>query len=169
MKNKLLKVVAIFILAAFSVAVLAMAGAYLVEKIGDNNSDKPKINSNNPSSQDDKPAADTSDGNSSASIEYSGKATVNTAEKAISLHFKNPSKSKKSISLVLVAIVDGEEVILGKKERLLPGDLIEKLDYNANTSLENGDYSGKYILHFYNEVGEEEIVNSEVLINVRVN
>ncbi len=168
--NKAVKLIVIFFVTAFSATVLAMAGAFLYEKItGNGNSNKPAESSAGSQNKSEPSPNYTNDGSSTASIEYSGNATVNTTENIVSFHFKNPSKSKKSISLKIVAIVNGEEIVIGKKDRLAPGDLVKELPYQPEKEIEKGNYDGKYVLHFYNEAGEEEIVNSEVLINIRVN
>ena len=102
------------------------------------------------------------------SLKYAGYVTLLSDEKRITLNFTNPSTSKKSLSLELVASIDGEDVILGKSEIIRPGQKIVELKYNLGREIPLGKYKGKYVIHFYNEQGGEEIVKSEIAMNVFV-
>ena len=58
------------------------------------------------------------------SLRYAGYINVLKNEKKITLNFTNPSTSKKSIRLELIANVDDEDIILGKSEIIRPGQKI---------------------------------------------
>ena len=102
------------------------------------------------------------------SLRYAGYINVLKNEKKITLNFTNPSTSKKSIRLELIANVDDEDIILGKSEIIRPGQKIIELKYDDNHNIPQGKYEGKYIIFFYNDRDEEEIVKSEIAINVFV-
>ena len=102
------------------------------------------------------------------SLRYAGYINVLKNEKKITLNFTNPSTSKKSIRLELIANVDDEDIILGKSEIIRPGQKIIELKYDDNHNIPQGKYEGKYIIFFYNDSDEEEIVKSEIAINVFV-
>ena len=102
------------------------------------------------------------------SLKYVGYVTLLNDEKLVTLNFTNPSKSKKSLSLEIVADIDGEDITLAKTDRIHPGYKIDSVKSDLDREIPKGNYKGKFIIHFYNERGEEEIVNSEIKINVYV-
>ena len=108
------------------------------------------------------------DNSTNSSLMFAGYVKLLSDEKVITLNFTNPSKSKKSLDLEVVANIDGEDVVLAKSDIIRPGYRIEKLVYSSDRDIPKGDYKGKYIVHFFNERGEEEIVNSEIAIDVYV-
>ncbi len=106
--------------------------------------------------------------NADVSLQYAGSATLLTDEKLITLNFTNPAKSKKSLSLDIIAEVDGEDVILAKTGIIRPGYKIDSVKYTLDREIPKGEYKGKFIVHFYNEQDKEEIVNSAITISVYV-
>lgn len=111
---------------------------------------------------------DAKKGDVDVSLQYKGYATLLTDEKLITLDFTNPSKSKKSLSLEIVANINGEDVVLAKSDRIYPGYKIDSTKSTLEQDIPKGNYQGKYIIHFYNEQDEEEIINSEIAINIYV-
>ena len=106
--------------------------------------------------------------NVDVSLQYAGYATLFIDEKLIALNFTNPSKSKKSLSLEIVAIVNEEDVVLAESDIIRPGYKIDSVKSFLEREIPKGDYKGKYIVHFYNEQDEEELINSEIAINIYV-
>ena len=114
------------------------------------------------------PEDDGEKNNVDVSLKYAGYATLLSDEKIITLNFTNPSKSKKSLSLEIVADVDGENIVLAETDMIRPGYKIDSVKYTLDREIPRGDYKGKFIVHFYNEQDKEEIVNSEIAINVYI-
>jgi len=111
---------------------------------------------------------DEKEGDADVSLKYSGYATLLSDEKLVTLNFINPSKSKKSLSLEIVADVDGESVVLAKTDKIHPGYKINSVKSNLDGEIPKGSYKGKFVVYFYDEQGKEEIVNSEIIINIYV-
>ena len=152
----------LFIIPAIVAFVAAIAGGYIFRMIHDSgetsNSSIVKVESEN----------DDGKSDVDVSLKYAGYATLLNDEKLITLNFINPSKSKKSLSLEIVADIDGEDVVLAKTDRIYPGYKIDSVKYTLDKEIPKGDYKGKLIVHFYNEQDKEEIVNSEIIINIYV-
>ena len=166
-KGGILKFLTILLLAITSVSVLATT-IIIVNNQPDKKPDNSASDSGDQEGGKKEPEESSGSSSAPASIGYSGRATINTADNTLKLYFKNPCKSKRKISLKLVGTINNEEVTFGEKDNLEPCDSIESLDYNYAGTIEKGNYSGKYILHFIDSDGEEEMVNSEVLINIIV-
>lgn len=151
-----------FIILAIVAFAAAIAGGYIFRMIYDSgetsNSSIVKVESEN----------DDGKSDVDVSLKYAGYATLLNDEKLITLNFTNPSKSKKSLSLEIVADIDGEDVVLAKTDRIYPGYKIDSVKYTLDKEIPKGDYKGKFVVHFYNEQDEEEIVNSEIIINFYV-
>ena len=62
----------------------------------------------------------------------------------------------------------GEDVVLAESDIIRPGYKIDSVKSFLEREIPKGDYKGKYIVHFYNEQDEEEIINSEIAINIYV-
>ena len=157
---RLNKKTSIIITIATTFTVAAIGGyVYQVVKHKDNSSNssivKIEDNDNNASSVD-------------ASFTYAGYATLDNDKKLITLNFINPSKSKKSLSLEIVADINGENITLAKTDKINPGYKIDSVKYQLNRELPKGNYNGNFVVHFYNDNGEEEIVNSKIAINIYV-
>lgn len=153
----------LFILIAIVAFVAAVAGGYLFRMVmhhgeEDSNSSIIKVDSED---ADEKSDVDVS-------LKYAGYTTLETDKNLITLNFTNPSKSKKSLSLEIVADIDGEDIVLAETDMIRPGYKIDSVKYTLDREIPKGDYKGKFIVHFYNEQDKEEIVNSEIAINVYV-
>ena len=145
------------------VFIVAVVGGYVCQMLLHNNdagsnSSITKIESENDNEKD----------NVDVSLQYAGYATLLADEKLITLNFTNPSKSKKSLSLEIVANINEEDVVLAESDIIRPGYKIDSVKYTLEKEIPKGDYKGKYIVHFYNEQDEEEIVNSEIAIDVYI-
>lgn len=105
---------------------------------------------------------------SNVSMKYSGYVTLYNDDRYMTMNFINPAKSKKSMSLEIIANVAGEDVVLATTEKIKPGYKIQKIETERKFAIVEGTYDGKYRVHFYNEEGGEEIVNSEIKIKVYV-
>ncbi len=103
-----------------------------------------------------------------ASMRYSGHITIKPDEELIDLYFENPIRSRKSILLKIVGDINGKNITLAETEKILPGEKITSIKYKADKNIEKGQYLGKFELYFYNEEGQEEIVNSSMNINITV-
>ena len=152
-----------FILIAVAAFGLAIAGGYLFQMILHSNEEPSNSSIVKVESENDDGKSDVD-----VSLKYSGYATLLSDENLITLNFTNPSKSKKSLSLEIVADIDGEDIVLAKTDRIYPGYKIDSVKYTLDKEIAKGDYKGKFIVHFYNEQDKEEIVNSEIAINVYV-
>lgn len=150
----------IIAIAAFG---LAIAGGYLFQMILRGNEETSNSSITKVESEDagEKSGVDVS-------LKYAGYATLETDKNLIALNFTNPSKSKKSLDLEIVADIDGEDIVLAKTDRIYPGYKIDSVKYTLEREITKGDYKGKFIVHFYNEQDKEEIVNSEIAINIYV-
>ena len=113
---------------------------------------------------------DNENGNDSvdASLKYAGYATLETDKNLITLNFTNPSKSRKSLSLDIIGNINGEDITLAKTSKVRPGYKINSVKYALDQEIDKGNYKGKFIVHFYNDQGEEEIVNTEIAIDLHV-
>ena len=152
-----------FIIIAIATFGLAIAGGYLFQMFLHNGEDESNSSIVKVESEDDGEKSDVD-----VSLKYAGYATLLSDENLVTLNFTNPSKSKKSLSLEIVANVDGEDIILAETDMIRPGYKIDSAKYTLDREVPKGDYKGKFIVHFYNEQDEEEIVNSEIAINVYV-
>lgn len=153
----------LLILIAIVTFAVAMAGGYLFQMAlhGSEKTSDSSIVKVEPEDGDEKSDVDVS-------LKYAGYATLLSDEKIITLNFTNPSKSKKSLSLEIVAEVDGEDIVLAKTDKIRPGYKIDSVEYASDREIPEGNYKGKFIVHFYNEQDKEEIVNSEIAINVYI-
>lgn len=152
-----------FILIAIVVFAAAVAGGYLFQMMINRSEGTPDSSITKVDSEDADEKSDVD-----VSLKYAGYATLLSDENLVTLNFTNPSKSKKSLSLEIVANVDGEDIILAETDMIRPGYKIDSAKYTLDREVPKGDYKGKFIVHFYNEQDEEEIVNSEIAINVYV-
>lgn len=159
-KNKLPFII-IIVVAVLCVAAAAVAGYFYQmsqNNKDDSNSSITKVESEN----------DAEKGDVDASLQYAGYATLLSEEKIITLNFTNPLKSKKSLNLEIVAEVNGENITLATTDTLHPGHKIDSVKYDLDREIPKGNYPGKFLVHFYDERGKEEIVNSEIAINIYV-
>lgn len=150
----------IIVIAAFG---LAIAGGYLFQIILHSSKNEPNSSITKVESEDDDGKSDVD-----VSLKYAGYVTLLSDENLITLNFTNPSKSKKSLDLEIVADIGGEDVVLAKTDRIYPGYKIDSVKYALDREISKGNYDGKFIVHFYNEQDKEEIINSEIAINVYV-
>lgn len=153
----------LFVVIAIVALVAAMAGGYFIRMLLDGGEKNPdysitKIESGD---SDEEKSVD-------ASLQYAGYVTLINTEKRITLNFTNPTKSKKSMSLDIVANINGEDVKLASTDKIRPGYKIDSVKYTLDRKIPEGDYKGKFVVHFYNEQDNEEIVNSEIAIKVYV-
>lgn len=160
MKNK--KKLPIIAASVISFTVAAVGG-YLFQTIWHNNVEIPNASIV-------KVDSDDSDNSNSVdvSLQYSGYVTLLNDENRITLNFTNPAKSKKSFSIDIVANINGEDIILAKTDKIKPGYKIDSINSDLDYKVPTGDYKGKFILHFYDNNNIEEIVGSEIAINVYV-
>lgn len=151
------------IIIAIVAFVAAIAGGYLLQTInhGDNESDYTITRAEPDGNEETK-------GDTDVSLQYAGYATLHSDEKLITLNFTNPSRSKKGLSLEIVADINGENITLAKTDIIRPGYKIDSIKYKLNREIPEGTYNGKFVIHFYNEQDKEEIVNSEIKINFYV-
>ena len=161
-KNGHLKLPVVFVIVAASTLVLIMAGAYIYQLF--NKKDEPTQSSYSSSEQD----VEKND-EYTASMEYSGNVTINSDDGSIKLYFKNPEKSRKTVSLEIVGDINGQNTSIAEVKEIIPGEEIRNLQYDPSKGIEKGKYQGKFILHFYNDEGIEEIINSAIVVNIIVN
>lgn len=151
-----------FIIIAIVAFAAAVAGGYFCQMLLNNKEDSgssiTKVD----------PADDNTEGEADVSLKYAGYATLLSDEKIITLNFINPSKSRKSLILEIVANVDGEDIILAKTDKIYPGYKVDSVKYSLDKEIPKGDYKGKFVMYFYDEQGKEEIVNSEIAIDIYV-
>ena len=157
-KDKLL-----FVIITIVAFVAAVAGGYLFQMLQFGNKD----NSNSSITKIDS-EEDEKEGDADVSLKYAGYATLLSDEKLVTLNFTNPSKSKKSLSLEIIAEVNGENITLAKTDKIRPGYKIDSVKSDLDREIPKGNYKGKFVISFYNEQDKEEIVNSEITINVYV-
>ena len=105
--------ITIIAIAAFG---LAIAGGYLFQTILHGSEESPSSSITKVESEDDGGKSDVD-----VSLKYAGYATLLSGDKSITLNFTNPSKSKKSLSLEIVANVDGEDIVLANTDIIRPG------------------------------------------------
>lgn len=153
-----------FIIIAIVAFVAAIAGGYFICRMVFQHDDE-NIDSSITKVE---PEEDDTEGDADVSLKYAGYATLLTDEKLVTLNFTNPSKSKKSLSLEIVANVDGEYIVLAKTDKIRPGYKIDSVKSDLDKEIPKGNYKGKFVIYFYNEQDKEEIVNSEIVINIYV-
>ena len=102
------------------------------------------------------------------SLQYAGYVTLESDQDLITLHFANPSRSTKSLSLEIVANIDGSEVSLAKTDIIRPGNKITSAKYTSDKEITKGTYPGKFVVHFYGDEDKEEIVVTNIDIKVYV-
>lgn len=141
----------------------AVAGGYLFQMIIHRSEEAPDSSITKVESED-----DDENSNVDVSLKYAGYATLEIDKNLVTLNFTNPSKSRKSLDLEIVAEVDGESIVLARTDKIRPGYKIDSVKYTLDREIPKGNYKGKFIVHFYNEQDEEEIVNSKIAINVYV-
>lgn len=164
LKNKKLPV----IITATVVFAAAVAGGYFFQ-VFRNQSNQETPDSEIPNSSITKVEDNGEEkGSVDASLKYAGYVTLLKDKNIITLNFTNPSKSKKSLKLDIVANIDGKDVTLAKTDVIRPGYKIDQVKYELGQEIPEGKYDGKFIVYFYNDQGNEEIVNSEIAINVYV-
>ena len=162
MKKKIPPLVIVIVaIVAFAAAI---AGGYLLRMILNSGEEAQSSFITKIESEDDDKEKEDVD----VSLQYAGRATLFTDEKIINLNFANPSKSKKSLSLEISVNVDGEDIVLAETNKIRPGYKINNVEYTLEREIPKGDYKGKFIVHFYNEQDKEEVVNSEIAINIYV-
>lgn len=157
--KRVLKIAAIFAVVALTTFSSIMAIMYIRDH-SSNNGTGSEANSNSE-------VVEKND-DQTASMRYMGFITVQPSENNISLYFENPIRSRKSVKLEITCDIDGESVTLAEVDNLAPGDRVENVPYNLAKKLEPGRYTGAFVLHFYDESGKEEIVNSNISIDVVV-
>ena len=101
---------------------------------------------------------------STVSMSFSDQVRINN--KNVSLYFKNPSKSIKDVVLELIIINNNKEISLVKSKFIKPGYLIDKMQITKE--IDKGNYDGFFIIHYYNDSGKEEIVNSKISVKINV-
>jgi hypothetical protein len=144
---------------------VTVAGIYTIQTLTNNNNPIPNTSITKIESESEK---NNEKSDADVSLQYAGSATLFTDEKIITLNFANPSKSKKSLSLEIIANINEEDVLLAKSDIIHPGYKIESIEYAQDREIQKGDYKGKFIVHFYDERDNEEVVNSEIAINIHV-
>lgn len=152
-----------FIIIAIVAFVAAIAGGYLLRIILHGSEETPNSSVTQVESEDGDEKGDVD-----VSLKYAGYVTLETDKNLITLNFTNPSKSKKSLDLEIVAEIDGEDIVLARTDKIRPGYKIDSVKYTLDKEIPQGNHKGKFIVHFYNEQDKEEIVNSEIAINVYV-
>lgn len=157
------KILLVFIIA--TVAILAaVAGAYFCQMFTKN---RAKTESDS-SIIKVEPSEDDSNTTADVSLQYAGYVTLRSEEKLLTMNFTNPSRSKKTMSLEIIANIDDEEIILAKSDKIRPGYKIESIKYQQDRNFPKGTYDGNFLVHFYDENDNEEIVNSNIKIKVYI-
>lgn len=105
---------------------------------------------------------------SGVSLEYSGYATFESGQNLVILNFANPARSTKSLSLEIVGDINGEEISFGKTDIIKPGNKVTSIKYTPEKELPKGRYDGKFVVRFYDEQDNEEIVVTNIDIKVYV-
>ncbi len=105
---------------------------------------------------------------SGVSLEYSGYVTFESEQNLVTLNFANPSRSTKSLSLEIVGNINGEEITFAKTDIIKPGNKITSAKYTPEKEIAKGRYDGKFVVHFYNEQDQEEIVVTNIDIKIYV-
>ena len=152
-----------FIIIAIVAFVAAVAGGYLFQTLRHDDGDSSNSSITKVDSEEDEKEGDVD-----VSLKYAGYATLLSEEKLVTLNFTNPSKSKKSLSLEIVADINGESITLAKTDKIRPGYKIDSVKSSLDKEIPKGNYKGKFIVSFYNEQNKEEIINSEIAINIYV-
>lgn len=161
-EKKKKKFLLLILLACFSFAAAVLAGYAFLALTGNPNGESGStIVEIAPDEGEDSGSVD-------ASLRYKGFATLNSDEGVIELDFANPAKSRKSLTIDIVANVNGKDVVLATTDRIQPGHKIVTVKANSGQTIEKGNYQGKFVVHFYGDNNKEEIVNSEIEIKVYV-
>lgn len=105
---------------------------------------------------------------SGVSLEYAGYVTLETEQNLITLNFTNPSRSTKNLSIEIVGNINGEEISFAKTDIIKPGNKVTDIKYTPEKEIAKGRYDGKFIVHFYDEQNQEEIVVTNIDIKVYV-
>lgn len=150
----------ILIISAVVIFLLAAAGGYFYFAIFREDSSNSSITAIE--------GDDSEAGSVDASLTYSGYATLISEDDLITLNFANPKKSRKTLSLDIVANIDGEDIVLARTAKVHPGYKIDGVKYELNRDLPKGTYQGRYIVHFYDDDDNEEIVNSKIEIKIYI-
>lgn len=152
----------IFITIIVAIAAVIAGGGFLYHMLQNNIDEVP--DSSISKIEDDKDEAGSVD----VSLRYAGYATLDTEKNLVTLNFVNPKKSKKTFNLEIVADINGENLVLAITDKIRPGYKIDSVKSALDREVPKGDYKGKFIVHFYNEQGKEEVVNSEIAISIHV-
>ena len=156
------------IILAIAVPVAAVGGAVLYGEFFSNHEDSEVIDIPEGIVEADEEDRKDDGSDSDVSMKYAGYVTLYNDDKYMTMNFTNPGKSKKSMSLEIIANVAGEDILLATTGKIRPGYKVNKVETERKYAIPEGTYDGKYRVHFYNEEGSEEIVNSEIKIKVYV-
>ena len=157
------KKIFLFVIVAIAAFVLAIATGYLFwgTKHSEDYADSSIVKVEPSDNEEMKDSTDVS-------LQYAGYVTLLSDEKNITLNFTNPSRSKKSLSLEIVANINGDNITLAKSDIIHPGYKINNIKYKLNREIPKGNYVGKFVVYFYGEQDKKEIVNTEIKINIYV-
>ena len=161
-EKKKKKFLLLILLACFSFAAAVLAGYAFLALTGNPNGESGStIVEIAPEDGEDSGSVD-------ASLRYKGYATLNSDEGVIELDFANPAKARKSLTIDIIATVDGKDITLATTDKVEPGHKVVNVKANSGVSIKKGNYQGKFVVHFYGDNNKEEIVNSEIEIKVYV-
>ncbi len=110
---------------------------------------------------------DHEEGGGAVILDFSNKMTIDLSDKQATLSFLNPGRS--SSNMVVWVVI--QDTVIAQSGLIIPGYQIESLDLikNAEKSLAEGVYNGKFVVYYYDtETNERALVNSELPITITV-
>ena len=112
---------------------------------------------------------DVNNGGGAVSLSYSNVVAINKDEKKVQLYFKNPSKSREDILLLLIIEQNDKEIIIAESNLIPAGYAIYELDLKNGSKLQKGGYEGIFRITYYNEeTGVKEMVDTEIEVSIEV-
>lgn len=121
-----------------------------------------------PIPDDDKGKLDHDEGGGAVILDYSNLLTIDLSDKQATLDFANPGRSSSNMVVWLMI----QDTVIAQSGLITPGYQIDQLDLlkNAEKSLVEGVYSGKFVVYFYDpDTNERALVNSELPVTITVN
>lgn len=107
----------------------------------------------------DKDKLETPDGGSGLSLEYTKEISIDLKTQTATLYFKNAGESLQNAAVFLIV----QDTIVSQSGLLPPGAAITTMPLSEKGALlQNGNYTGAFIVQFFNENGEESQLNSRI-------
>ena len=107
------------------------------------------------------------EGSTGVGMEYKTEVIVDLSDKAVSLYFRNPSRSLQNMSLELMV----EDQLVARSGLIVPGKQLLTMTLLDGVTLVASDVvkDGKFVVRYYDpETNECSIVTSEIMVQIGI-